>query len=349
MKMIFRWHGENDPIPLQYIAQIPNLFGIVTSLYKLPLGEIWPVEEILKARDEAGKYGLKLEVVDSFRIHEDIKLGKPNRDQLIPNYCENIRNLGKAGIKVIVYNFMPVFDWTRTNMDYKLPDGSSTLSFHMETIEKIDPKKGITLPGWGTSVDPERLQELIKEYETVSEEELWQNLNYFLQRILPVAEEAGVKMAVHADDPPLSLFGFPRILKNVEDHRRLLSLSDSPSNTLTLCTGSLGSVKENDVPGMIREFGGRGKISFVHARNVKLFNNGDFYESGHQTESGDLDMAEVMRALYEVGFDGYMRPDHGRMIWGESGIPGYGLFDRALGVAYLNGLWEGIAKAYPKQ
>jgi mannonate dehydratase len=344
MKMIFRWHGEKDPISLQYISQIPGIKGIVTSLYHLPLGEKWPVDKIVSMQEQAAQYGLSLEVVDSFRIHEDIKLGKSTRDQLIPNYCENIRNLASIGIKVICYNFMPVFDWTRTNMTYELPDGSNTLAFDMDTVNSVDPQKGIDLPGWGTNYKPEVLQKLLADYADVTEEQLWKNFEYFLARVIPVAEKAGIKLAIHADDPPRPIFGLPRIMKNREDIRRLIDFSASPANGLTICTGSLGSSLENDVPAIIREFGKH--IYFVHARNVKVNEKGDFYESGHHTESGSLDMAEIMKALYEVGFSGYMRPDHGRMIWGETGIPGYGLYDRALGVAYLNGLWEGIKKMY---
>ncbi len=344
MKMIFRWHGEGDPVSLQHIKQIPGLYGIVTSLYKLPLGEVWPVEKIQEYRAQAGQHGLQLEVVDSFRIHEDIKLGKANRENLIPNYCQNIRNLAAAGIKLICYNFMPVFDWTRTHMTYELPDGSNTLAFDMSTVNSIDPKKGIDLPGWGTNYKPEVLQNLLAQYETMSDKQMWDNLQYFLEAVLPVAEEVGIKLGLHADDPPRRIFGLPRILKNVEDHRKLLKLVDSPANGLTICTGSLGSDLSNDVPAMIREFGKQGKVFFVHARNVLVNGNGDFYESGHHTKSGSLDMAEIIKALYEVKFNGYIRPDHGRMIWGETGVPGYGLYDRALGVAYLNGLWEGISK-----
>ncbi len=345
MKAIFRWHGEKDPISLQYISQIPDLYGIVTSLYNLPLGQVWPLDKIIEARDLAVEHGLKLEVVDSFRIHEDIKLGKPSRDELIPNYCENIRNLAKVGIKLICYNFMPVFDWTRTNMTYQLPDGSNTLSFDMATIDAIDPTKGVDLPGWGTNIKPEDLQRLLKEYEAFGEERLWESLEYFLKAVIPVAEEAGIKMGIHADDPPRPIFSFPRIVKNADDIRRLLNIVDSPANGLTICTGSLGSIHGNDVPAIIREFGARGKVFFVHARNVKLFENGDFYESGHHTSSGSLDMAEIVKALHDIDFDGYLRPDHGRMIWGETGIPGYGLYDRALGISYILGLWEGFKKS----
>lgn len=344
MNFIFRWHGDQDPISLEKINQIPGLYGIVTSLYKLPLGEIWPMDILQEYKKKAAEYGLTLEVVDSFRIHEDIKLGKPNRDTLIPNYCENIRNLAKIGIKLICYNFMPVFDWTRTQMEYALPDGSHTLAFDEKTIENIDWKKGIDLPGWGTNIEPKRLQELLAEYSQVTEEQMWDNLKYFLERVLPVCEEVGIKLGLHPDDPPRPIFGLPRICKNLEDLQHLIDLVPSPANGLTICTGSLGSVAGNDVPAIIRHFGKQGKIFFVHARNVKLFENGDFYESGHTSASGSLDMEAVMEALYDTGFDGYLRPDHGRMIWGETGVPGYGLYDRALGIMYLQGLWEAITK-----
>lgn len=344
MKKIFRWHGENDLIPLKYIAQIPGIEGIVTSLYNLPLGQLWPMDKIKKLQLKAKEYGLKLEVVDSFRIHEDIKLGKPSRDELIPNYCENIRNLAKCGIKLICYNFMPVFDWTRTEMNYSLPDGSNTLAFDTKTVKNIDPSKGIELPGWGTNYKSEVLSKLLKEYEKISEEELWQNFDYFLKKVIPVAEEAGISMAIHPDDPPFPIFGLPRIMKNAEDMKRLINFMDSPANGLTICTGSLGSSPKNDIPAIIREFGAKNKVKFVHFRNVKLMENGDFYETGHYTKAGSLDMAEIMKALYDVKFDGYIRPDHGRMIWGEAGVPGYGLYDRALGMAYINGLYEGIKK-----
>ena len=347
MKKIFRWHGEKDPVSLDYIAQIPGVEGIVTSLYNLPLGEIWPMDEVKELMAAAKKRGLKLEVVDSFRIHEDIKLGKPTRDKIIKNYCINIRNLAACGIKVLCYTFMPIFNATRTKMDYELPDGSKVLYFDLEVVKNADPKDASKMmPGVGESTEAERISKLVKEYESVTEEELWENYGYFLKKIIPVAEEAGVQMAVHPDDPPYSVFGVPRIVKNAEDMRRLVNIVDSPANGFTLCVGSLGETPTNDVPAIVREFAPLGKIIFVHFRNVKLEENGNFYESGHLTEDGSIDMGEVMKALYESNYDGYIRPDHGRAIWGENGgNPGYGLYDRALGIAYINGLWEGIAKA----
>jgi len=344
MKMIFRWHGPKDPISLQYIRQIPGLYGIVSSLYDLPLGEVWPVERIKKLQSAAAAHDLKMEVVDSFRVHEEIKLGRPGREQLMPHYVATLRNLAASGIKVVCYNFMPVFDWTRTQMDYPLPDGSNTLSFEAARVEALDVSKGIPLPGWGTRYTPEKLQSLLDEYATVSTEQMWRNLEYFLSHLVPVAEELGLKLALHADDPPRSVFGLPRIIKNIEDHRRVLDIVNSKSNGLTLCSGTLGSDLRNDVPTFINEFAARQRVHFVHLRNVKVSDNGDFYESAHPTECGSLDMAEIMKALHDANFQGYARPDHGRMIWGETGVPGYGLYDRALGIMYLQGLWEGIGK-----
>lgn len=347
LKKIFRWHGEDDPVTLQYIKQIPGVEGVVTSLYSLPLGQVWPMDEMKSKIAAANAHGLKLEMVDSFRINEDIKLGKPNRDEIIENYCTNIRNLADCGIKVICYTFMPIFNATRTTMDYELEDGSRVLHFDMDIVKNCDPSDASKMmPGVGETQEAERIRELLKEYEGVTEEDLWRNYEYFLKKVIPVAEEVGVRMAVHPDDPPYSVFGIPRIVKNAEDLRRISEIIDSPANGFTLCVGSLGETHTNNVPEIIREFAPKGKIIFVHFRNVKIEENGSFYESGHLTEDGSIDMGEVMRALYECDYDGYIRPDHGRGIWGEEGNPGYGLYDRALGIAYINGLWEGLDRAY---
>jgi mannonate dehydratase len=349
MKMSFRWYGDSDPVPLDYIRQIPGVENIVSAVYDVPVGEVWPMENIqaLKAKIEA--HGLRFEVVESVPVHEDIKLGKPSRDRLIDNYCQTLRNLAPCGIKVVCYNFMPVFDWTRTTLEKVLPDGSKTLAFDMETVNQIDPSEGIQLPGWDASYKPEELKALLAEYAKIDEEKLWSHLEYFLHRVIPVAREVGIKMAMHPDDPPRPIFGLPRIVKNREDLNRLLAIEDTPENGLTLCSGSLGASCQNDIAAMVREFAGRGRIHFAHLRNVKVNEAGDFYETGHRSEDGSLDMAEIVRAYYEAGFDGYVRPDHGRMIWGETGKPGYGLYDRALGAVYLNGIWEGIAKVESRQ
>jgi mannonate dehydratase len=342
--MSFRWFGDTDPVSLQYIRQIPGMHGIVSAVYDVPVGETWPVEKIaaLKAKVEAN--GLALDVIESVPVHEDIKLGKPSRDRLIANYQQTIRNLGASGIKVICYNFMPVFDWTRTSLAKMLPDGSTTLTFSTKEVDEIDVAKGISLPGWDTSYKADELKALLDEYAQVDSEKLWAHLDYFLKAIVPVAEESGIRMAIHPDDPPRPIFGLPRIVKDRDDLARLLKIVDSPANGLTLCSGSLGAGPQNNVEALVREFGGLGRIHFAHLRNVKVNAAGDFEETAHKSDCGSLDMAAIVKAYHDVGFEGYARPDHGRMIWGETGKPGYGLYDRALGAVYLNGLWEAVQK-----
>lgn len=344
MKMTFRWYGESDPVKLEYIRQIPGIYGIVSAIYDVPVGEVWPMEKLQTLRKRIEDAGLKFEVVESVPVHEDIKLGKPSRVRLIANFQQNIRNCAAAGVKVICYNFMPVFDWTRTEMARQLPDGSFTLAFDAQAVARIDPEMGIALPGWDASYKPEALKSLLDEYRSVSEEILWGNLEYFLKAIVPVAEEAGIRMAMHPDDPPRPIFGLPRIVKNRDDLARLVNIVDSTANGLTLCSGSLGADPGNDIEALVREFGGMGRIHFGHLRNVKVEADGSFYESTHRSSDGSLDMAAIVKAYHDVGFDGYVRPDHGRMIWGETGKPGYGLYDRALGAVYLNGLWEAFSK-----
>jgi mannonate dehydratase len=214
-----------------------------------------------------------------------------------------------------------------------------------ELLARVQESAGeFMLPGW----EPDRLADvrrLFEAYADVDEAKLAANMEYFITAIMPTCEEFDVRMAVHPDDPPWPIFGLPRIVRNAEDLRRIESFHDSPYNGFTLCTGSLGENPENDVPAILREFIGKGKAPFVHARNILHTGPGQFHESAHLSSEGSLDMYEVMRALAESGFDGYVRPDHGRDIWGERGRPGYGLHDRALGIAYLNGLWEAITKA----
>lgn len=347
MKMTFRWYGENDPVKLEYIRQIPGIDGIVSAIYDVPVGEVWPLENLQKLKARIESVGLKFEVVESVPVHEDIKLGKPTRDRLITNYQQNIRNCAAAGIKVICYNFMPVFDWTRTELAMELPDGSTTLAFNAAAIEKLDISKGISLPGWDSSYQAEQLRALLDEYAAVGEEQLWANLEYFLKAIIPVAEEVGVKMAMHPDDPPRPIFGLPRIVKNRDDLARLVKIVDSTANGITLCSGSLGADLCNNIESLVREFGGMGRIHFGHLRNVAVDPDGSFHEAPHLSCTGSLDMARILRAYHETRFEGYVRPDHGRMIWGETGKPGYGLYDRALGAVYLNGLWEAITKFVP--
>jgi mannonate dehydratase len=344
MKMSFRWYGESDPVSLQYIRQIPGMTHIVSAIYDEPVGEVWPVEKIQALKSTIEAAGLRFEVVESVPVHEDIKLGKPSRERLIANYQQTLRNLGAAGIKVVCYNFMPVFDWTRTELAKVLEDGSTCLAFSTKEVEEIDASQGIALPGWDSSYQPGELQALLAKYREVDAEKLWAHLEYFLKAIIPVAEEAGVKMAIHPDDPPRPIFGLPRIVKDRDDLARILAIADTPANGLTLCSGSLGAGPQNNVEALVREFGGRGRIHFAHIRNVKITPDGDFEETAHRSDCGSLDIAAIVKAYHDVGFEGYFRPDHGRMIWGETGKPGYGLYDRALGAVYINGLWEAVAK-----
>jgi mannonate dehydratase len=354
MKMTFRWFGaKDDSVTLKQIRQIPGMTGVVGALFDIPAGEVWPKDKIKKLKDEINAAGLELEIIESVNIHDDIKIGLPTRDKYIENYKETIRNLSEFGIKVICYNFMPVFDWTRTNLAKELEDGSTVLSYEQAIIDKIDPtdmvnsfqksSEGYTLPGW----EPERLKhlkDLFKKYEEVSEEKLAENLKYFLEKIIPTCEECDVKMAIHPDDPPKEIFGLPRIVKNASDLERIVNMVDSVYNGLTLCSGCLGANPANDIPAIIRKFGAMGRIHFAHVRNVKILSEGNFDESSHLSKDGSLDLFEIMKAYHDIGFTGYVRPDHGRMIWGEVARPGYGLYDRALGVTYLNGLWEAINK-----
>lgn len=341
MKMTFRWYGEKDSIPLEYIKQIPNMSGVVTAVYDTPVGEVWEEEKIARLKSLCDKAGLEMEVIESVPVHEDIKLGKPSRDKLIANYAKTIRNLGKFGVKCICYNFMPVFDWLRTDLKRKNADGSTCLCYKHETLLSLD-AKNLHLPGWDESYTPEQLNGLLEEYKAVSHGQLFENLVYFLNGIMPACDETGINMAIHPDDPPWDMFGLPRIITCEESYDRLFAAVPNRHNGITFCTGSLGAGRFNDLPKMAAEYAGR--IYFAHIRQLKYEGEKDFAEAGHLTKAGDLDIYNIVKALTSNGFDGYVRPDHGRNIWGEDGKPGYGLYDRALGAAYLNGLFEAIEK-----
>lgn len=236
---------------------------------------------------------------------------------------------------------MPVFDWFRTNLCYKQEDGSICLSYSEEDFNKLD-KHNLRLPGWDESYTSEQLNGLLKEYEGVTHEKLFENLVYFLNGIMPACDETGINMAIHPDDPPWDIFGLPRIIGKEEDYERLFAAVPNPHNGITFCTGSLGAGRFNDLPKMAGKYAKR--IYFAHLRQLKFVNETDFYENGHRTADGNVDIYAVVKAMVKNGFKGYVRPDHGRNIWGEDGKPGYGLYDRALGAAYLNGLFEGVEK-----
>ena len=345
MKMTFRWYGPADSIPLSYIKQIPNMSGVVTAVYDTPVGEVWEPEKINKLKALCDEAGLEMEVIESVPVHEDIKLGKPTRDKYIANYAQNILNLGKAGVKCICYNFMPVFDWLRTNLHTVAPDGSNALSYCHKQLLELDPHD-LHLPGWDESYTPAQLNDLLNEYSSISHEQLFENLIYFLNGIMPACDEAGINMAIHPDDPPWDMFGLPRIITKAESYDKLFAAVPNKHNGLTLCTGSLGAGRWNNLPSMAEKYANR--IFFAHIRQLKYNGEVDFCEAGHLTSAGDLDIYAIVKSLVKAGFDGYVRPDHGRNIWGEDGKPGYGLYDRALGAAYLNGLFEAIEKDLKK-
>ena len=271
---------------------------------------------------------------------------------MIDHYIQTLENLGKADIHMVCYNFMPVFDWTRTELARKRPDGSTVLAYTQKAVDELNPEKmfasigadtnGFILPGW----EPERMdriKELFALYRSVDEQQLFENLRIFLEAIMPVCDRYDINMAIHPDDPAWSVFGLPRIIINEGNIQRMMKMVDNPHNGVTFCSGSYGTNLENDLPHMIRSL--KGRIHFAHVRNLKFNTPDDFEESAHLSSDGSFDMYEIMKALFDIGFDGPIRPDHGRMIWGEKAMPGYGLYDRALGAAYLNGLWEAIVKS----
>lgn len=345
MILSFRWYGKDDPVKLEYIRQIPNMRSIVTAIYDVPVGEVWSRESIQELKKMIEANGLVFDIIESVPVHEDIKLGLPTRDKYIANYKENIIRLGEAGVRCICYNFMPVFDWTRSQLDKVLEDGSTALVYYKDQVERMDPLKGeLSLPGWDSSYKKEDLQALFDQYAKVDEEKLWENLTYFLEEIIPVAEKADVKMAIHPDDPPWNIFGLPRIISNEKNLDRFLKVVDSPYNGLTFCTGSLGVATFNDIYKMIDKYSEQGRIHFMHVRNVKILEDGSFEEAAHYSSYGSLDIVKILSILHKNKFNGYLRPDHGRMIWGETGRPGYGLYDRALGASYINGIWETLDK-----
>lgn len=352
MEMTLRWYGSKfDTVTLQQIRQIPGVTGVITTLYDTSPGEVWSRERIRAMKEEVAESGLHVSGIESVNVHDAIKTGAPERDMYIDNYIETLENLGQEDIHLVCYNFMPVFDWTRTELARVRPDGSTVLAYTQEAVDALNPEdmfnsisgdmNGTIMPGW----EPERMEhikELFDMYKDVDEEKLFANLVYFLERIMPVCSKYDIKMAIHPDDPAWSVFGLPRIITNKENILRMMKAVDDPHNGVTFCSGSYGTNLNNDLPDMIRSL--KGRIHFAHVRNLKFNSPTDFEEAAHLSSDGTFDMYEIMKALYEIGFDGPIRPDHGRMIWGEVAMPGYGLYDRALGATYLNGLWEAIEK-----
>lgn len=356
MTLALRWYGPGDPVTLDSIRQIPGVEGVVTALHEAPQGEAWTADAVRERREAIETVGLRWVAVESIPTPERLKLGAEGWQADADTFARSVEAVGDVlDDAVVCYNWMPVFDWARTDLAHRRADGSTALAYrHADLGRIVEGLAGGGLPGWAVAYSPAELAELRAAYTALSEGALWDTLGAFLEVVGPAAEAAGVALAVHPDDPPWPVFGLPRILTSGDALRCVTELVQSPANGVCLCSGSLGANPDEAarLPETVRRLGER--IHFVHLRNVvhgATHADGatDFEEAAHP--EGAVDLAAVVDALAETGFVGPLRPDHGRAIWSETDDPavrpGYGLYDRALGATYLRGLWDAVTRRAP--
>ncbi len=343
MEIGFRWYGPSDSIPIKYINQIPGISSIVGSFFNTPAEEVIPENHIQNLKMHIEEYGFSFDCVESLPVHEDIKLGKSDRDKYIDVWCENLKQFAENGVSLVCYNFMLAVDWLRTDLSIRLADDSVSNAYNHSDVDKIDIFTG--LPDWSQTYTPTQLPDVLKESSRITSEEFWHNLSYFLNAVVPVAEELGIKLALHPDDPPWDALGIIRPLGTADSLDRAVGLIESPSNGIAFCTGTLAARSDNDVYAMLKKLLERKKVNYVHFRNILITGEKEFHETAHNSDYGDLDMFRLVKILYENDYSGLIRVDHGRNIWDEERKSGYGLYDRALAVSYLTGLIEALQKS----